>query len=105
MAVVNTTTGTLNGAYLVSNGGTGIGPISNSNGYNPYSDTVYGVPMHEWQRMSPSDQRYYAERDYMRQQHMKAGLSPEFMETRRVPPPPPLEPTFLTNTKLLLIGV
>lgn len=99
--------------YTTSNT-TGIGTISggtivatNTSGamYDPYRETIHGVPIYDWQRMSASEQRYYAEREYMRQQSMKMAMPPDIAEPKKVAVKTDPEPAFLNNKTLLLLEI
>lgn len=105
MAVPNgTLTGTI-GQVTIANTS---GPIYN-HGYNIASDTVFGVPPYEWQRMSSMEQRYYAERwnerererikyESDRRYHGEMNrLIPEAPKMSKAP-----EPSFTSNKLLLL---
>ena len=105
MAITNTTNS-------VISGGTGatIGMWnSNTSVYNIANDFIYGIPSHEWHRLSAMDQRYYAEMWHEREQkrmsyeHSRNPLAPE---NRRVTaasePMKPYAPEYMTNKLLLL---
>ena len=70
---------------------------TSGSGYSPHTDTIYGIPVCVWQDMSPSEQRHYMEREYLRQRQQAEQMF-------STPPTKAVEPDYRTNKKLLLLG-
>lgn len=109
-SIVGNTIGTATSGFITTanNNTTVYNPYGD--GYNVASDTIYGVPSYEWQRLSASDQRYYAERyrqrEYQEREYryrkemdrMHLGMA----EQTKVPVKKAPASDYMNNTLLLL---
>lgn len=70
--------------------------------YNMNHDTIYGIPSRDWQRMSASEQRHWAERYEHERNYREAMLYEEKQKQKQVLVKKAHTADFLNNTLLLL---